>query len=221
MSRLAAADPQPAPEGRMVVAALAEAEGEDGLARVSWPRTILRLALEPGEHPWSNRWRLRRRAPLAAVVVAILLLLLFAAGCASVPPQSLHESASAPAAAEGLHCETVLVSREVQIPAEGELAEVRLTIDGLPAVAGKLRVLVRHPAFESSLELAAEQKADFDKVLDVTPAGELTLVLSRPRRARSDWPRRECKACRVNVELTGLFGAREGLDAFFARAAQA
>src|SRR5438105_3451032 len=109
MSRPAAADPRPAPGGRMVVAALAEAESEDGLARVSWPRTILRLALEPGEHPWSSRWRLRRRAPLIAVALALLLLLLFADGCASAPPQSLHSSTGAPPAAEGLHCETVLV----------------------------------------------------------------------------------------------------------------
>jgi hypothetical protein len=220
MSRPAAADPRPAPEGRLVVAALVEEESEDGLSRVSWPRTIWRLTLQPAEHPWSSRWRLRRRAPLVAVALSLLLLLLFAAGCASAPPRSLHSSTAAPPAAEGLHCETVLVSHEVQIPAEGELADVRLTIDNLPRVAGKLRVLVRHPPFESSLELAADPKAEFDKVLDVTPAGELTLVLARPRRARSDWPRRECKVCRVNVELTGLFGAREGLDAFFARAAQ-
>src|SRR5207244_1297582 len=96
----------------------------------------------------------------------------------------------------------------------------RLTIDDVPPVAGKLRMLVRHPAFESSLELASDQKADFDKVIDVAAGSEVTLVLGRPRGARSDWPRRECKACRVNVELTGLFGAREGLETFFARAMQ-
>src|SRR4029077_16514199 len=45
-------------------------------------------------------------------------------------------------------------------------------------------------------------------------------VLTRPRRARDDWARRDCKACRVDVELTGLFGARESLDVFFRRAAQ-
>src|SRR5437667_10311445 len=113
MSRPAAADPKPAPEGRMVAAALVEEEREDGLSRVSWPRTIWRLALEPGEHPWSSRWRLRRRAPVVAVVIAFLLLLLFAVGCASVPPRSLYDSAAAPPAAEGLRCETVLVSHEV------------------------------------------------------------------------------------------------------------
>jgi len=39
-------------------------------------------------------------------------------------------------------------------------------------------------------------------------------------RARSGWPRRDCKACRVDVEVTGLFGAREGLEAFFSRSLQ-
>ena len=62
-------------------------------------------------------------------------------------------------------CETVLVSHEVRIPPDGVLADVRLTIEDLPPVAGKLRVLVRHPAFESGLELASDEKADFDKVL--------------------------------------------------------
>ncbi|HEX9576415.1 MAG TPA: hypothetical protein VF993_01600 [Myxococcales bacterium] len=221
MSRPAAADPQSSPSGRLVVAAPLEQQNEDGLARVSWPRTIWRLLLQPDAHPWSSRWRLRRRAPLVAVALALLLLLLFAAGgCASVPPQSLRDSAAAPPTAEGLRCETVLVSHEVEIPAQGELADVRLTIENLPPVAGKLRVLVRQPAFESGLQLGSDPKADFDKVLDVSPASELTLVLLRPRWTRSDWPRRECTACSVNVELTGLFGAREGLETFFSRAVQ-
>jgi hypothetical protein len=219
MSRPAPADPQPAPEGPLVVAVPVEKESEDGLEKVSWPVTILRLTVEPFAHPWSSRWRLRRRAPLVAVGVAVLLLLLFAAsGCASAPRQSLRDTAPVPAASQGLRCETVLVSHEVQIPPEGELSDVRLTVEDLPPLPGKLRLLVRHPAFESELQLVSGQKAEFDKVLDVTPGVDLTLVLARPRLTRSDWPRRDCKACRVNVELTGLFGAREGLDAVFARA---
>lgn len=194
---------------------------EDGLARVSWPRTVARLALEPGQHPWSAGWRLQRRGPLWLLAAAVLLLLLFAAaGCASAPPQSLLDSARAPAPAAGLHCESVLVSQEVQIPPAGELADVRLTIRDLPEVQGKLRVLVRRPRFESRLELDSEQPAAFDKVLDVAPARQLTVVLTRPAGAGSDWPRPSCKACRVQVEVTGLFGAREGLDAYFARAMQ-
>lgn len=218
MSRSAAADPQPAPEGRVVVAARVESGGDDGLVRVGWPQTIWRLAVEPALHPWKPGWRLQRRAPLLALGIAILLLLLFAAsGCASVPPRSLRATANVPRPAEGLRCETVLVSHEVQIPAEGELGDVRLALDDLPPLPGKLRVLVRRPAFAADLELAGT-KAELDKVLDVTPGSELTLVLARPSRERSDWPRRECRSCRVDVELTGLFGAREGLDAFFTRA---
>jgi hypothetical protein len=218
MSRPAAADPQPAPRGRIVVATLAERDAEDGLARVCWARTIWRLAVEPGLHPWSSRWRLRRRAPLVALAVALLLLLLFAAsGCASAPPRSLRNSAAAPRPSEGMRCETVLVSHEVQIPPKGELSDLRIAIEDLPPLPGKLRVLVRRPSFASELELGSAKGA-FDKVFDVAPASELTFLLARPPRARSDWPRRECRSCRVDVELTGLFGAREGLDAFFARA---
>jgi len=96
MSRPAAADPQSSPSGRLVVAAPLEQQNEDGLARVSWPRTIWRLLLQPDAHPWSSRWQLRRRAPLVAVALAFLLLLLFAAGgCASAPPRSLRGAACA------------------------------------------------------------------------------------------------------------------------------
>src|SRR5205809_7753702 len=102
MSRPAAAVPQPAPA--LVVARLAG--GEEELTRVSWARTIWRLALQPDAHPWSNTWRLRRRAPLVAVALALLLLLLFAAsGCASAPPGSLRSTTAAPPTAEGLRCE--------------------------------------------------------------------------------------------------------------------
>src|SRR5207237_787847 len=88
---------------------------------------------------------------------------------------------------------------------------------------GKLRILVRKPRFAAALELATDDKPEFDRVLDVQPgAGQksLTVVLARPRRAGDGWPRRDCKACRVDVELTGLFGGPEALDAFFARALQ-
>lgn len=219
----AAAEAPAAGSGPLVVARALPAP-DDGLKRVSWPLTIWRLALEPGLHPWNARWRLRRPGPVAALAVALLLLLLFAAsGCSSAPRQSLRSAAGSPRPSEGLRCESVLLSHEIQIPPEGELADVRLTIEDLPPTTGKLRVLVRRPRFEADLELAADQKPAFDKVLDLSPAAgqrSLTVVLSRPRRAPGDWPRRECKACRVDVELTGLFGAREALGAFFDRAMQ-
>jgi hypothetical protein len=219
----AAAEAPAAGSGPLVVARALPAP-DDGLRRVSWPLTICRLALEPGLHPWSARWRLYRRGPVAALAVALLLLLLFAAsGCSSAPRHSLRSSASSPPPSRGLRCESVLVSQEIQVPPEGELADVRLTIEDLPQTTGKLRVLVRRPRFEASLELATDQRPEFDKVLELsTTPGQrsLTVVLSRPRRARDDWPRRECKACRLDIELTGLFGAREALGAFFDRAMQ-
>jgi hypothetical protein len=211
-----------APAGPLVVARALPAP-EDGLTRVSWPRTVLRLSLEPSLHPWSARWRLRRRAPLVALACALLLLLLFAAGCSSAPLQSLRSSTSSPRPAQGLRCESVLVSQEIQVPPEGELADVRLTISDLPQAMGKLHVLVRHPRFGARLELPTDQEPEFDKVLDLSPgAGQrtLTVVLARPRRARDDWPRRDCRACRLDVELTGLFGAQEALGTFFSRALQ-
>ena len=197
---------------------------EDGLVRVGWLRTIGRLALEPRLHPWAAHWRLRRGAPLAAVVVALLFLLLFAAsGCSSVPLQSVRSSVISPHPAQGLRCESVLISQEVQVPPEGELGDLRVTIDDIPPALGKLRILVRRPRFAAALELATDEKPEFDKVLDLQPgAGQrsLTVVLARPRRAGDGWPRRDCKACRVDVELTGLFGGPEALDGFFARALQ-
>ena len=211
-----------APAGPLVVARALPAP-EDGLARVGWRRTVLRLWLEPGEHPWSARWSLRRKAPLVALACALLLLLLFAASCSSAPLQSLRASASSPRPDQGLRCESVLVSQEIQVPPEGELADVRLTIADLPQAMGKLHVLVRRPRFNARLELPSDQTPEFDKVLDLSVgAGQrsLTVVLGRPRRARSDWPRRDCKACPVDVELTGLFGAPEALGAFFSRALQ-
>src|SRR5262249_27138003 len=67
-SGLAARDP-----GRIVVATALPAP-DDGLVRVSWPRTVWRLALEPAVHPWAAHWTLRRGAPLLAVIAAIALL---------------------------------------------------------------------------------------------------------------------------------------------------
>ncbi len=218
--------PQPArveaPHRRIVVAVPVEPEIDEDLARVSWPLTVLRLAVQPSSHPWKRGWRLTRRAPLVAVAVgALLLLLLAASGCASVPPLSISQRTTVPSPPAGMRCESLLVSQELQLPAEGELGEVRLTLRDLPEVTGKLRVLVRKPRFASSLDVDASGPIGFDQVMDVPSAGrQLTLVLSRPSRAPDEWPRGSCKACRLDVELTGLFGARQGLDQFFARAVQ-
>src|SRR5256886_8427529 len=216
-----AADPS-VPHRRLVVAvALDKGPGEE-LARVSWRRTVWRLALEPRQHPWTPAWRLRRRAPLAVVTGAVLLLLLLAAsGCASVPRQSILRSVVAPVPAKAARCETLLVSQEVQIPPSGELSDRRLTVEGVPEVAGKLRVLVRRPRFASTLDFDADRGPEFDKVVEISPGAgqrQITIVWGRPSGAPDDWPRRSCLACRVDVELSGLFDAREGLDAFFIRA---
>ncbi|MFL5458560.1 MAG: hypothetical protein ACJ78X_19350 [Myxococcales bacterium] len=213
----------PAPASRVVIATrVPGSTAEDGLARVSWGRTLLRLAVEPGIHPWTASWRLRRRAPLVVVAVSVLLLLLFAlSGCASAPTQSVRNWTPAPRGSSNLRCESVLVSQEVQIPPTGDLADLRVTIEDIPRVLGKLRVLVRHPRFAAGLSLQSDGPAEFDKVLEVTmPPGQtdLTVVLTRPGGAPSDWPRGKCRACRVDIELTGLFGAQEGVEAFFINA---
>jgi hypothetical protein len=209
---------------RILVATPLGPEPDDELARVPWARTVVRLALDPEQHPWRRGWRLGRKGPLVVVAFALLVLLVFAAsGCASVPPQSLRQQVAAPAPASGARCESVLVSHELQIPAEGELADLRLTIDDLPPALGKLRVLVRRPRFPATLQIESDQKPAFDKVLELTPAPgqrQLTVVLSPPSSASGDWPRETCRACRVDVELTGLFGAREALEGFFVRAVQ-
>src|SRR5207302_2829457 len=102
------------PHRRLVVAVALEKAAGDELARVSWPRTIWRLAVEPGQHPWKPAWRLRQRAPLAVVAAAVVLLLLLAAsGCASAPRQSILRSAAAPMPAKAARCETLLVSQEL------------------------------------------------------------------------------------------------------------
>jgi hypothetical protein len=227
-ARAAPATTAPAPSSgpapaRVVVATRIPGTGaEDGLRRVSWPRTLLRLTVEPGIHPWSASWRLRRRGPLAAVALAIGLLLLFAlSGCASAPTQSVRNWTPAPRSFSTLRCESVLVSHEVQIPPTGDLADVRVTIEDIPRVLGKLRVLVRRPRFAATLSVQSDGKPELDKVLEVTmPQGQtdLTVVLARPDGAPSDWPRGSCRACRIDVELTGLFGAQEGVEAFFINA---
>jgi hypothetical protein len=216
-----AADRQGATRERIAVATPLEPEVEDELSRVSWPRTIVRLALDPAQHPWRRGWALRRRAPLYLAVLAVLLLLLLAAaGCASPPTQSLFGRASTPPPPSGARCETIVVSQELQVPPEGELADLRLTVDNIPEVVGKLRALVRRPRFGSDLLLEADRPPEFDKVLEVNAQRQLTVVLARPRDAPEGWPRATCRACRVDVELTGLFGAHEALESFFARVMQ-
>jgi hypothetical protein len=43
-----------APPARVVIATrIPGSAGEDGIVRVSWVRTIVRLAVDPGMHPWS------------------------------------------------------------------------------------------------------------------------------------------------------------------------
>ena len=210
------------PEHRRIVVAAPIEPLEEELAPVTWLRTIARLALEPDQHPWKRRWRLRHRAQLVAVAAALLLLALLASsGCASAPLQSFSQSTALQRPSEGARCESILVSQELQVPLEGELADLRLTIRDIPPVIGKLRVLVRQPRFPCVLELDSDEKPAFDQVLTVASGRrDLTVVLQRPRRASSDWPRETCRVCRADVELTGLFGAREGLDAFLSRALQ-
>ena len=224
MSAAAPSAPSPHAEEDAIVVATALPAPEDGLVRVGWLRTTCRLAVEPRVHPWAARWRLRHRGPILLVAASVLLLVLFAlSGCASAPLESLRTSTAAPHPAQGLRCESLLVSREVQVPAQGELADLRLTIDGIPPSMGKLRVLVRRPRFGATLELQTDQAPRFDEVLDLTPGARqrsITVVLAKPARAPDDWPRRECKACRVDVEITGLFGAPEALDRWFAKAMQ-
>ena len=55
----------PEPPRPLVIAAPTGPRAQDELVRVSWARTVLRLALEPDENPWSPSWRLRRRGPHA------------------------------------------------------------------------------------------------------------------------------------------------------------
>lgn len=204
---------------RLVVATPVDPQDGEELSRVSWPRTVLRLALQPAQHPWRPGWRLARRGPLLALAAAVAALLFFAAsGCASGPLTSVAQSAQVPAPPSGARCESILVSRELSLPLQGDLGEVRLTLRDIPEASGKLRVLVRQPRFPGALDLDALGTTAFDKVQEVPAMRELTLVLSRPRKAPDDWPRSSCKVCRVEVELTGLFGAREGLGAFMARA---
>jgi hypothetical protein len=219
MREAAAADRQLSQRRSVAVATAVEDAPEEELSRVGWPLTVLRLALSPGQHPWRRGFRVRRKGPILAVAAALLLLLFFAAsGCSSTPRQSLLQTASAAAEGEGARCDTMLVSQELQIPPQGELSDLRVVLQDLPEVVGPLRVLVRRPRFPARLELDAEGAPDFDKVLDVPARRQFTLVLTRGRGASDDWPRQVCRSCRVDVELTGLFGARQALRAFFTRA---
>src|SRR5438132_476204 len=130
------------------------------------PLAGLRLALQPATHPWKRGWRLTRRAPLFALVAALALLLLLAAsGCASTPALSIAQPAVVPRPPPGARCESLLVSQELDLPAEGDIGEVRLTLRDIPEITGKLRVLVRQPRFASSLDLDAQGAAAFDKVM--------------------------------------------------------
>src|SRR5256885_16287277 len=84
---------------RLVVATALEPQHEDELERVSWPATVLRLAVQPELHPWKRGWRGQRRGPLFALAAAVLLLLLLAAsGCAFTPPPSPPPGGAAPPA---------------------------------------------------------------------------------------------------------------------------
>lgn len=217
--------PQPArseaPRRRIVVATPLEPQVDEDLERVSWPLTIARLALQPRLHPWKRGWSVKQKGPLVAVAIGAVLLVLFAlSGCASTPKLSISQRTSVPAPPAGMRCESILVAQELQLPSEGELGDVRLTLRDIPEVTGSLRVLVRKPRFPSSLDVDTDGPVAFDKVMDVPASGQLTIVLSRPSRAADEWPRNSCKSCRVDVELTGLFGARQGLEEFFGRAAQ-
>src|SRR6185369_234680 len=84
----------PAPHRRIVVATPIGPQSDDELEQVSWARTVLRLAMQPGMHPWKRGWTLTRRAPLAMFAIAVLLLLLLAASdCASAPDLSVVQRA--------------------------------------------------------------------------------------------------------------------------------
>lgn len=159
-----------------------------------------------------------RRFPRRSVFPAALLPALLVA-CASAPPESLQRDARVNRLAGGMRCESIVASQEVQLPLQGNLADVRVTLRDLPETVGALRVLVRKPRFEAQLELDGAPQP-FDRVLSLTPERDLTIVLSRPPHQDDDWPRDSCKVCRVEAELTGLYGAREGLQAFFAHAMQ-
>ena len=165
-------------------------------------------------HPGVANARSRKSRIVLATPVAVFLL-----ACASAPPESLQRDAHASRLAGGLRCESVIVSQEVQLPLSGNLADVRVTLRDVPETVGLLRVLVRKPRFPAALELEGAPQP-FDHVLSMTPERDLTVVLTRPPGQDDEWPRQSCKACRVEVELTGLFGVREGLQAFFARALQ-
>jgi hypothetical protein len=174
-------------------------------ARRDLRRTVFATPKAPADEP-----------PLCRLSLCLALLLV---GCASEPLQSLQRDARASRLAGGLRCESIVASQEIQLPLSGNLADVRLTLRDVPETIGALRVLVRQPRFNAGLELEGTPQP-FDRVLSMSPERDLTIVLTRPTHADDDWPRDSCKVCRVEAELTGLFGAREGLRAFFSRALQ-
>jgi hypothetical protein len=171
-------------------------------------RTVFATPNAPADPP-----PLRKRGGL------LLCLALLAASCAEAPLESLQRDARANRLAGGLRCESIVASQEIQMPLTGNLGDVRVTLREVPETIGALRVLVRHPRFAAGLELEGAPRP-FDRVLSLSPERDLTVVLTRPPGADDDWPRDTCKACRIEVELTGLFGAREGLRTFFSRALQ-
>lgn len=157
-----------------------------------------------------------------AALVAALALPAFASCAARLPPISwfdkTHATAPAGAAAASIRCDTLLVSHALQIPPDGELTDLRLLIERIPAAEGSLRVLVHRPAFDAGLELESLPAPKFDALLELTPRQELALVLLKPPGADRSWPRENCHACRVEVEVSGLFGVKEAYDAFLALA---
>ena len=207
--------PQPArteaPHRRIVVATPVEPDVEEDLERVSWPLTVLRLAVQPSSHPWKRGWRLTQRAPLVAVAIgALLLMLLAASGCASAPALSIKQRAAVPSPPPGMRCESILVSQELQLPPDGELGEVRVTLRDIPEVTGKLRVLVRKPRFASSLDVDTGGPIGFDRVMDVTAGGrELfsgetsTAKMRRTPRELVSWVVRDNPVPAGSVLLTG------------------
>src|SRR5262249_4554074 len=131
--------PQPArteaAHRRIVVATPLEPDVDEDLERVSWPLTVLRLAAQPSAHPWKRGWRVTQAAPLIGVAIGALPLLLFAtSGGASAPARSVSQRAAVPTPPAGMRCESLLISQELQLPSEGELGEVRLTLRDIPEV---------------------------------------------------------------------------------------
>jgi len=65
-----------------------------------------------------------RRSHRRSVFPAALLPALLVA-CASAPPESLQRDAHVNRLAGGMRCESIVASQEVQLPLQGNLADVR------------------------------------------------------------------------------------------------